>query len=162
MPARFWPWLPPLKNLHRAVEPSSGSNVIPRRARPGRAGLRPLEGGRVRWQTCLMTVRSLEIFISGSSRKKGSYFCCCGSSSLSESLRKVTSVILHELVSNHFAFRAADFGLRISRASGFGSPLSLLSYFCCCGSSSLSESLFHVSGFRFLLLIASTEVPRLL
>ena len=26
---------------HRAVEPSSGSNVIPRRARPGLAGLRP-------------------------------------------------------------------------------------------------------------------------
>ena len=25
-------------------------------------------------ETCLMTVRSLEIFISGSSRKKGSYF----------------------------------------------------------------------------------------
>ena len=27
--------------LYRAVEPSSGSNVIPRRARPGLAGLRP-------------------------------------------------------------------------------------------------------------------------
>ena len=31
---------------YRAVEPSSGSNVIPRRARPGLAGLGPLTVGR--------------------------------------------------------------------------------------------------------------------
>jgi len=30
---------------YRAVEPSSGSNVIPRRARPGLAGLRPHSQG---------------------------------------------------------------------------------------------------------------------
>ena len=33
---------------YKAVEPSSGSNVIPRRARPGLASLRPYRGGGVR------------------------------------------------------------------------------------------------------------------
>ena len=32
------------QGLYRAVEPSSGSNVIPRRARPGLAGLGPHKG----------------------------------------------------------------------------------------------------------------------
>ena len=32
---------------YRAVEPSSGSNVIPRRARPGLAGLGPHQAGRL-------------------------------------------------------------------------------------------------------------------